>query len=87
MGLFGALAGYALNELLNSNDDIAEKVKKAQYDDAVHKRSVLIDAQVKAHNSGNTKAEKQIKEARENVQSTIESYEEEQQMKRRNQNG
>ena len=87
MGLFGALAGYALNELLNSNDDIAEKVKKAQYDDAVHKRSVLIDAQVKAHASGNTKAEKQIKDARKEVQSTIKSYEEEQQMKRRSQNG
>ncbi|MBQ8605411.1 MAG: hypothetical protein IJ408_01625 [Clostridia bacterium] len=87
MGLFGALAGYALNELLNSNDDIAEKVKKAQYNDAVHKRSVLIDAQVKAHASGNTKAEKQIKDARKEVQSTIKSYEEEQQMKRRSQNG
>lgn len=87
MGLFGVLAEYALNELLNSNDDIAEKVKKAQYDDAVHKRSVLIDAQVKAHSFDNTDAEKKIKEARKNVQSTIESYEEEQQMKRRNQNG
>lgn len=56
-------------------DSLLKAVEKANYNDAVHKRSVLIDAQVKAHSSGNTDAEEKIKEARENVQSTIDSYE------------
>lgn len=75
MGLFEVLANIAFEAIVNSNDKLKKAYDKMEYSDAISKRRVLMDAQVKAHSSGNTDAEEKIKDARENVQSTIDLYE------------
>lgn len=79
MALFETLANIVFEAIVDSNDNLKSKVDKAygkmEYSDAISKRRVLMDAQRKAHFSGNTEAEEKIKEKRAEIQSTIDSYE------------
>ncbi|MBR2152421.1 MAG: hypothetical protein IJ944_03940 [Clostridia bacterium] len=75
MGLFEVLADIAFEAIVDSNDKFKKAYDKMEYSDAISKRRVLMDAQVKAHSSGNTDAEEKIKEKRAEIQSTIDQYE------------
>lgn len=81
MGLFEVLAEIAFEAIVDSNDTLKNNIDKAygkmEYSDAISKRRVLMDAQQKAHFSGNTEAEEKIKEKRAEIQSTIDRYEKE----------
>lgn len=68
MGLLDTLGGIILGAIIDSDSKLGDKTRKTvdyiSKEDTARKKRILMDEQIKAHNSGNKELEERIKEER-----------------------